>query len=209
LIHQEKENTINEIKASLIKEEYQNNLKEHMEQKLFDLTYKIKHKDGALSVMEIDSLLRRKAMLGGSPKYSNEELWILFNYYQEFVLKINENTTYIPSKNNFCAFAGISSATYDAYMQSADAERRDIMQKIDDYITDTMFRLSQKGELKEITTMFLGKTQHHMVEASAPVVIQHETKTDTNEIMKQIQAVNQGKSLIELKPNSNGIYEEE
>lgn len=47
-----------------------------------------------------------------------------------------------------------------------------------------------------------------MVEATAPVVIEHKTETNMDTILKQIQAVNQGKSLktIELHQDEDGIY---
>lgn len=186
-------------------------MKEHLEQRLYDLIYKLKHVDGSLSTIELKSLLSQKNTIGVSPKYSNTELAILFDYYKQFIEKINESQRYLPTKKNFCSFAGISSTTYDGYRQSDDSERREIMQIIDDYITDIMLTSAQDGEVKEISTIYRTKSEHGMVEATAPIVIQHKSEANINDIRKQIEAINQGKSLktIELKQNSEGVYEEE
>ena len=199
------------MKQELIKKEYQDGLADYLDQKLFDLAYKLKHIDGSMSVIELKSLMMQKSIVGTSPKYSNTELAILFEYYQQFIKKINEVQTFLPTKKNFCGFAGISSVTYDNYKQSEDSERREIMQKIDDYITDIMLTSAQNGDLKEISTIFRSKAEHGMVEANNPIVIEHKSQTDINSIMKQIEAVNQGKSLkvIDLKQQPDGSYAEE
>lgn len=204
-----KQAQLTNIKAELVKQEYQDNLKEHMEQRLFDLIHKLKQIDGSLSTIEIKSLISQKNVIGISPKYGNTELAILFDYYKQFIEKINEVQRYLPTKKNFCSFAGISSVTYDNYKQSDDAERRELMQMIDDYITDIMLTSAQDGEVREISTIYRTKAEHGMVEAQAPVVIQHKTEANLDEIKKQIEAINQGKSLkaIELKQQPDGSYE--
>lgn len=201
------------MKAELVKQEYQDNLKDHMEQKLFDLIYKLKQVDrtGDLSVIQLKSLISQRNIVGVSPKYSNTELAILFDYYKKFIQEINKVQTFLPTMENFCSFAGISTTTYKRYKQSSDSERREIVQMIDDYIADLQLTSAQNGEIKEITTIFRAKAEHGMVEAQAPVVIEHKSEANINDIMKQIEAVKQGKSLktIELKQNSDGVYEEE
>ena len=83
------------------------------------------------------------------------------------------------------------------------------MQMIDDYITDIMLTSAQNGEVREITTMFKAKTEHGYVEATTPVVIEHKSTANINDIMRQIEAVNKGKSLktIEMSQNENGVWE--
>lgn len=205
-----KQQKLDNAKIKLVEQEYQNNLKEKLEDELYNLINKLKHIDDSLSTIELRNLLSRKTVIGVPPKYSNTELGILFDYYKQFIEQINKVQTYLPTKKNFCSFAGISSKTYDHYMQSDDAERREIMQMIDDYITDITLTSAQNGEIKEITTIFRSKAEHGMVEASAPVIIEHKSETNMDTILKQIQAVNQGKSLktIELHQDSNGIYRE-
>lgn len=205
-----KQQKLDNAKIKLVEQEYQSNLKERLEDELYNLINKLNHIDDSLSTIELRNLLSRKTVIGVPPKYSNTELGILFDYYKQFIEQINKVQTYLPTKKNFCSFVGISSKTYDHYMQSDDAERREIMQMIDDYITDITLTSAQNGEIKEITTIFRSKAEHGMVEASAPVIIEHKSETNMDTILKQIQAVNQGKSLktIELHQDSNGIYRE-
>lgn len=205
-----KQQKLDNAKIKLVEQEYQSNLKERLEDELYNLINKLNHIDDSLSTIELRNLLSRKTVIGVPPKYSNTELGILFDYYKQFIEQINKVQTYLPTKKNFCSFAGISSKTYDHYMQSDDAERREIMQMIDDYITDITLTSAQNGEIKEITTIFRAKAEHGIIEQTAPVVIEHRSETNMDTILKQIQAVNQGKSLktIELYQDSNGIYRE-
>ena len=110
--------------------------------------HKLKDIDGTMSTIEITNLLSRKTVIGVAPKYSNIELGILFDYYKQFIGQINKTQTYLPTKKNFCSFAGISSNVYNRYIQSEDSERREIMQMIDDYITDLQLTSAQNGEIK-------------------------------------------------------------
>ena len=210
----EKKQQLVELKTKLIEEEFKNNFKENMEQRLFDLKYKLKHLDreNNLTLMEIDSLLRNKSIVGNTTEYSTEELEIAFKYYRDFIVAINkENIDYIPSKKNFSAFIGISSATYDSYMESQDTGKVEIMKIIDDYISDIQLTLAQNGKLKEISTIFRGKTEHKMVEATAPIIFRREEDINYKEMEKRFEAIERGKKMkeIELKPNKNGIYEED
>ena len=209
--NKENQNKLTNMKSELIKKEYQDNLNDYLEQRLFDLIYKLKHVESSMSVIEIKSLITQKSIVGLSPKYSNTELAIVFEYYQKFIEKINEVQRFLPTKKNFCGFAGISSKTYDNWRQSEDSERQEIMQKIDDYITDILLTSAQDGDVKEISTIYRTKAEHGMVEANSPIIIEHKSQADINSIMKQIEAVNQGKSLkaIELKKQPNGVYSPE
>ncbi len=181
-----------------------------MEQRLYDLIYKLKHVETGknLSIIELKDLISQKNIIGMSPKYSNTELAIVFDYYKQFITEINKIQYFLPTKKNFCSFAGISSNIYDRYKQSDDSERREIMQIIDDYITDLQFTAAQNGEIKEVSTIFIGKTEHGMVEATAPIIIEHKAETNINKIKAQIEALNKGRSLetIELQQNEDGSY---
>lgn len=208
--NKEKQLQLANAKAELVKKEYQDNLKEYMEQRLYDLIYKLKHVETGkhLSTIELRSLISQKNTIGASPKYNNTELTILFDYYKQFIEKINQIQKYLPTKKNFCSFIGISSVTYDSYKQSDDTERREIMQMIDDYITDIMLTSAQDGEIKEVTTIYRTKAEHGMVEAQAPIVIEHKSEANINNIKQQIEAINKGKSLktIWLDKQEDGSY---
>ena len=177
---------------------------------MFDLAYKLKHMEEgkSLSVIELKSLLSQKNTVGLSPKYSTTELAILFDYYKQFIQEINKKTSYIPTKEDFCSFAGISTSVYNNWKQSEDAERREIMQKIDDYLVDIHLSMAQRGDIREISTIFRAKSEFGLVEAQAPQVIKHEMESDMKQILANIDAINSGKSLkaIESVKGEDGVY---
>lgn len=204
----ENEQRLVQAKVELVKQEFQDNMKNYMELKLNDLVDKL-HKTETgekLSTIQLKTIMAQRSISGTSPKYSNSELVILFDYYKQFVMEINKYQTYIPSKVDFCNFIGVSTNIFNLWRTSDDAERREIIQKIDDYIADIELSLAQEGNIKEITTIFRAKAEHGYVEAQAPLVVRHEKTANLDEIQKQIEAVNQGKSLIELKQNEDGSF---
>ena len=206
----EQQEKLTKVKTELVKKEYQDKLKEIMEQKMFDLAYKLKHVEEGenLSIIELKSLLSQKNTIGVSPKYSTTELAILFEYYKKFIQEINKKTSYIPTKEDFCSFAGVSTVTYNNWKQSDDFERREIMQKIDDYLVDIHLSMAQRGDIREISTIFRAKSEFGMVEAQAPQVIKHEMESDMKQILANIDAINSGKSLktIEMQEGEDGVY---
>lgn len=180
-----------------IMEEYKNNLPQELEKRLDMITTQIsgqKEVQG-LSSIEINEILRPHNLIGANPKYSADQLRIVFDYYREALITINRKFKYPPSKENFCAFAGISTVTYNKYLQSPNEEMQELMLMIDDYIRENMLTSAQIGETREITTMFRGKTAHGMVEAQSPIVVEHRSEIDTSQINRMIEAVKQGKSL--------------
>jgi len=177
-------------------------MSEYMEGRLTEFEENLRNfrEKKGLKTIEISNFIRAKNMYGASAKFSNEELAFAFEYYQRFIVEANKYVKYIPTKKNFCAFLGISSATYSNYLLSDDSERRELMMMIDDYITDTMLTSAQQGEIREITSMYRTKAEHNMIEATAPTVVIHREEANINEINRQLEAIKQGKSLktIEL-----------
>lgn len=193
-------------------EEFKNNLPEYMDCRLQALTQELSSKEEVkgLSSIEINELLRPHNLIGKSPKYTAEQMQIIFDYYREALIKVNQKFKYPPSKENFCAFAGISTTTYNQYLISPDENKQEVMLMIDDYIRENMLTSAQIGETKEITTIFRGKTSHGLVEASAPIVIEHKSETDISKINSMIEAIRAGKSLktIELNESEYKVMEE-
>lgn len=198
-----------EIKKAtdLIDEEYRGNLKEYLQEGLDDLAEKLQEKNQNLSPVQIYSFFRNKRARGFTPKYSTEELQVAFEYYQQYIEKINEVTVFAPTKKNFCGLLGISSNVYDLYRESDEAEKREIMAQIDDYITDMALQLAQMGKIREVTTIYRTKAENKMVEASAPIVHRSELKVDLDDMLSQVQALKSGKQPIVLEQNSEGEYE--
>lgn len=192
---------LRKMEENLIKEKYKDGFKDYMEQRLFDFKYELKriNPESRLTLLEIDKLIRGKRTVGVA-LYSAEELSMLFDYYRDFISEINTVTRYIPTKKNFCAFANMSSSTYETYLTDGDMQRIETMKMIDDYITDISLTLAQHREIDNVTTMFRSKTEHGMVEATAPIVIRKEHDINLGEIKQQLNALKAGKSLktIEL-----------
>lgn len=166
----------------------------------------MQEKNDNLNPVQIYSYFRRKKARGISPKYGVEELQIAFEYYQQYIEKINEYTVFPPTQKNFCGLLGISSSQYNLWRESDETERREIMTQIDDYITDMSLALAQAGKIREVTTIYRTKAENKMVEATVPIVHRSEVKVDLDDMLSQVQALKSGKT-IELKPNSEGEYE--
>lgn len=127
--------------------------------------------------------------------YSTDELFIIYNEFVKMISEINKSIKYLPTKKKFCSFAGMSSSTYNSYMQCSDEDKREVMQMIDDYITDVNLSSAQQGEVREITTMFRSKAEHNMVEANAPIVIEHKRELNLDEVKKRVEDLKQKKII--------------
>ena len=200
------------LKTQLIEKEYKDNLKDVMEQRLFDFKNKLMllDRDRSLSAIQIENLIRGKSIYGRSMVYSSDELAFLFDYYKEFISEINKVTRFVPTKPNFCGFIGMTTDTYDEYLCNREQSKREVMKMIDDYIIGIQLSLAQSKEIDNVTTIFRGKTEHKMVEASAPIVIKSERTVDIEEMNRQIEALKAGKSLktIELSKKEYETEEE-
>lgn len=197
-----------------IMEEYKANLPEHMEKELNSLAEKISKMDevDGLSVLQINELLRPLPTLTTLPKYNADQLRILFDYYRKAIMEVNKKYKYPPTKENFCAFIGISTGVYDKYLRNiTDEEKQEVMLMIDDYIKDSQLTSAQLKETDTITTIFRGKASHGMVEAQSPIVIQHQTGDSAADIMKKLNILRQGGSLneesIKIKPEDITVEE--
>lgn len=177
-----------------------------MDDGLKELVKKLEENSRRLNPIEIYSYIRNRNARGMTPTYSTEELYLLFEYYQQYIEKINEYETFPPTQKNFCGFVGISTITYNNYRESDEADKREIMEKIDNYITDTQLALAQIGKIKEVSTIYRTKAENKMIEAQAPIVHRSEVSVDLDAMMSQVRALKSGQA-IELKQNPKGEYE--
>ena len=203
IVEQQKKEILVKAGEKSILEEYKNELPQKLETRLNEIAEQLQDRKEVqgLSTIEINEILRPHNLIGQPLKYTAEELNIVFEYYRQAIVQINKKVKYPPSKENFCAFADISTATYNNYLMSNDESLQELMLRIDDYIRENMLTSAQVGEIREITTMFRGKTAHGLVEASAPIVVEHHSETDMNKISAMIQQLKQGKSLKTIELN--------
>lgn len=207
---QEKQEKVKAAEKEL--EKYGKSLPEILSEKVSALAEKVSTMKEAkgLTTLEINELLRgaNNKYLCNRRKYSSEELLFIFEEYRKAMIEINKKWKYPPSKENFCSFANISTASYNNWLQNGDEETQEIMQQIDDYIRENMLTSAQVGDLREITTMFRGKTSHGLVEASAPIEFVHHSDANLDNIKKLIDTINNGKSVktLELEKDKDGVY---
>lgn len=211
IVEQQKKEMLVKAGEKSILEEYKKQLPQKLETRLNEIAGQISVREEVqgLTTIEINELLRPHNLIGKSLKYTAEELNIVFEYYRQAIVAINKKVKYPPSKGSFCAFADISIATYNNYLMSPDESMQDIIMRINDYLTDTTLTSAQLKEIDNITTMFRSKAEFGLVEAQAPITIEHRSETDMNKISAMIQQLKQGKSLktIELKENEYKIEE--
>jgi len=131
-------------------------------------------------------IMNRSVNFYSNITYTADELYIIYQEFIRMISEINKKLKYLPSKKKFCSFAGISTSTYGSYLQDFDANKRNVMQMIDDYITDVNLSSAQQGDVREITTMFRSKAEHGMIEASAPVVVEYKKSLNIDEIKDKL-----------------------
>lgn len=206
---QDKKAVENETKNSLIAktfEEEKKNIPTILENKINKIAERLAEKSDGISPTEIYSIMRNENYLGIKKKYTPEELGVLLESYTRIIEMINEKQTYPPTIKNFCSYIGISTNTYNEWLVSTDSNRKEIMQRIDDYISDMALSLAQIRKVDTIATMFRAKTEHKMVEAQAPTVIRHEESVSLDEIKEQLKALQNGQSLVEMKQGKDGVF---
>lgn len=107
-IFEQEDNKLKVIKSKdEIIAKYKANLPQYMEEKINEISEKLSGTEEmkGIPLLEINELIRAKNLYGTSPKYNADELNIIFTYYRQAMAEINKYTKYIPSKENFCAFA--------------------------------------------------------------------------------------------------------
>lgn len=171
-------------------EEYKANLPQILDEKLNNLAIQLAETEEVqgLSAIEINELLRAKNVFWRA-KYTAEELMVIFEYYRKAIVEINKRKKFLPTKENFCSFAGINTTTYNAWLLGTDEEKTAVIVLIDDYIKENMLTSAQLGEIREVSTIFRGKASHGMVEASSPFSPTAKTQSDLAEINRLIENI--------------------
>ena len=83
-----------------------------------------------------------------------EQIMRLFSDFLELVSWLNEFGTFIPSKQIFSAFSGISSTAYTYLMTDGDEEQKEAMFAIENFLIDMNMEAATNGIAKERTTEF-------------------------------------------------------
>ena len=88
-----------------------------------------------------------------------EQIMRLFSDFLELVSWLNEFGTFIPSKQLFSAFTGISSTAYTYLMTDGDSEQREAILAVENFIVDMNMEAASQGMAKERTTEFRMKAR--------------------------------------------------
>lgn len=85
---------------------------------------------------------------------SSDELQDIFEEFMELVSWLNETCNYIPTKQDFCAYAEITVASFNAILSSGTEEQSLVLGEVDSYLADMQLSASQDGVQKSSPTEF-------------------------------------------------------
>ena len=88
-----------------------------------------------------------------------EQIMRLFSDFLELVSWLNEFGTFIPSKQIFSAFSGISTTAYTYLMTDGDSEQKEAILAIENFLVDMNMEAATNGLAKERTTEFRMKAR--------------------------------------------------
>ena len=88
-----------------------------------------------------------------------EQIMRLFSDFLELVSWLNEFGTFIPSKQIFSAFSGISSTAYTYLMKDGDSEQKEAILAVENFLVDMNMEAASQGMAKERTTEFRMKAR--------------------------------------------------
>lgn len=105
---------------------------------------------------KLNSLLRRYRTMPNieALKMSDDEIFLICNEFIDLVCWLNETASYVPTKQDFCAYAQISVDCYNELLASGTDEQRLMMQNIESYLSDMQLDGAQGGVVKERSTEF-------------------------------------------------------
>lgn len=173
-------------------EEEKKNLPSILEDKTKQLVALLEDKDKKFSYAEMYSLISRQDHYAIRKIYTTDEILFAFQAFQGLVNRINEKVLFVPTINVFCGYLGVSTTTYKSWLASGDEDRRELMQIIDDYLADVALSLAQNRKIDGLVTMYRTKSQHNIVEANAPLIIEHRKGADLDEITERLKMIKKG-----------------
>lgn len=110
--------------------------------------YKVKTK--------LNAVLRRFKTMPTSEAMRAEcdDLFAVYTEFLDLVAWLNETVDFIPTKQEFCAYAQMSVSCYNELLSSGTDEQRQMLCDIDSYLSDMQLSGAQAGSSKERSTEF-------------------------------------------------------
>lgn len=104
-------------------------------------------------------------------KATVEQINTVFSDFLSLVSWLNEYGTFIPTKQVFSAFSGISSTAYSFLMADGTEEQREAISAVENFLVDMNMEAAQQGIAREATTKFRmqakGSAGHSVTTATA------------------------------------------
>ena len=88
-----------------------------------------------------------------------DQIMMIFSDFLELVSWLNEYGTFIPSKQIFSAFSGISPTAYTYLMTDGDSEQKEAILAVENFLVDMNMEAASQGMAKERTTEFRLRTK--------------------------------------------------
>ena len=88
-----------------------------------------------------------------------EQIMTIFSDFLELVSWLNEYGIFIPSKQIFSAFSGITPTAYTYLMTDGDSEQREAILAVENFLIDMNMEAASQGMAKERTTEFRMKAR--------------------------------------------------
>ena len=131
-------------------------------------------------------------------KYSELELLLVLEFYQEQMLELNKTNMFPPQLEQYCRLLGISTNIFKRdYLNSNDEEMRNAAQQVVDYIASGLSYAGMTKQVDSTSQVFAQKSSLNRYDREAnekqeqktiiAVVSAEEFKDNINSIMKEIE----------------------
>lgn len=130
---------------------------------------------------------------GVIPTYSDEELLMLFDYFKDCVVQLNQTELFVPTKEYFCSLLGISTVTFNTYKESNSMLRRELAARVEDFCANMTTQAGLQKKVSEYVATFtmksaLGRRDNDPININA--LTQNTTIMTDGELAKMAQAFN-------------------
>lgn len=105
-------------------------------------------------------------------KATAEQINTLFGDFLSLISWLNEYGSFIPTKQVFFAFSGISATAYSFLLADGSEEQREAISAVDNFLVDMNMEAAQQGIAREATTKFRMQAKGsagHSVTTATPV----------------------------------------
>ena len=114
-----------------------------------------------------------------------EQIMRLFSDFLELVSWLNEYGTFIPSKQIFSAFSGISPTAYTYLMTDGDSEQKEAILAVENFLVDMNMEAASQGMAKERTTEFRMKARGSAGHGIRTATIVDDVVDNAKDVMSQ------------------------